>query len=364
MKKHFEPITAARNTSGGYQLLILDGHNSHCTYPFVSYAEQHKIIILCLPPHTTHALQPCDVSVFGPLQSAWGATVNEASRHNIVITKQNFLRYYSLARERALKSTTISASFEKTGIWPLNSSAIPTSAFKPSLTTSTEAASAVPLDLPSILEAIPEDLAGDQEHLSHASTPSSLPLSTTSAWSALSTLSAQSTSSTSSQYRISGLPSPLKHTASRDAFRKQNDSLFKIIVAVQHELEQKHAQIILLQSEVGALRRAQEAQRPRRKVYSTEPSGKACVLTDEESQTLLAREEFRKVIEGTEASSIFKSIKDRIQKEVQEAEDERKQREKGQREVERAAEKARRDAEKAAEKARKDAERAVEKERK
>lgn len=32
LEHDFEPVTAARNKSGGYQLLILDGHNSHTTY--------------------------------------------------------------------------------------------------------------------------------------------------------------------------------------------------------------------------------------------------------------------------------------------------------------------------------------------
>jgi hypothetical protein len=236
-----------------------------------------------------------------------------------------------------MKSTTISASFKKAGIWPLDAQAIPSSAFKPSLNTSTEAGSAVPLNLPTILEAVPEDPISLNMPIAHTSTPSSQPLLTTSVRSVLSTASARSnTSSTSSQsYCISGLPSWLKHTASRDAFQKQNNNLFKIIGTAQQELEQKHSQIILLQSEISTLCRAQEARRPKQKVYSTEPSGKAHVLTDEESQTLLAREEFRKVIEGTEALSIFKTIKDRIQKEVEEVEEGHKREEKECQEAER-----------------------------
>jgi hypothetical protein len=60
-----------------YRLLILDGHNSHCTFRFSHFAEQHHILILCLPSHTTHALQPCDVGVFGPLATYWAAEVSE-----------------------------------------------------------------------------------------------------------------------------------------------------------------------------------------------------------------------------------------------------------------------------------------------
>lgn len=73
MRKDFEPTTAQHNPDKLYRLLILDGHNSHCTYQFCKFAFDHNIIIICLPAHTTHALQPCDVGVFGPLASSWKA---------------------------------------------------------------------------------------------------------------------------------------------------------------------------------------------------------------------------------------------------------------------------------------------------
>ncbi|THU83056.1 CENP-B protein [Dendrothele bispora CBS 962.96] len=75
METDFEPAARARNPNNGYRLLILDGHNSHCTYRFLDFADRHDIIVLCLPAHTTHALQPCDVGVFGPLAQKWKALV-------------------------------------------------------------------------------------------------------------------------------------------------------------------------------------------------------------------------------------------------------------------------------------------------
>ena len=91
----FEPQTAARNVSQGYHLLILNGHNSHCTYEFCKFAESHKIIVICLPSHTTHVLQPCDVGVFGPLTSCWKSEVNTSSGQYITITKSNLIEHYS-----------------------------------------------------------------------------------------------------------------------------------------------------------------------------------------------------------------------------------------------------------------------------
>lgn len=77
-EKDFAPETAARlANSTDYRLLILDGHNSHCTFRFAHFGEQNRIIILCLPSHTTHALQPCDVGVFGPLATLWSKQVSK-----------------------------------------------------------------------------------------------------------------------------------------------------------------------------------------------------------------------------------------------------------------------------------------------
>ena len=61
--KVFEPYTASR-TTGGYRLLILDGHGSHATAGFDRFCMEKKIIPLYMPPHSSHLLQPLDVSCF------------------------------------------------------------------------------------------------------------------------------------------------------------------------------------------------------------------------------------------------------------------------------------------------------------
>jgi hypothetical protein len=63
--KYFERFSAKRQ-QGVYRLLILDNHDSHITIEFLSYAEEHKIIVYFLPPYATHFLQPLDVVVFQP----------------------------------------------------------------------------------------------------------------------------------------------------------------------------------------------------------------------------------------------------------------------------------------------------------
>ncbi len=45
-----------------YRLLILDAHGSHVNMKFLEYCHTHRILVAVLPPHSTHRLQPLDVS--------------------------------------------------------------------------------------------------------------------------------------------------------------------------------------------------------------------------------------------------------------------------------------------------------------
>jgi hypothetical protein len=146
LEQDFEPNTRPQ-TPDDYCLLILDGHNSHCTYPFIKFSAQHHIVIICIPSHTTHALQPCDIGVFGPLAHAWKSQVTQASKDNISITKDNLLCYYHTAQSAALKPSTIHSAFRKTGIYPFNRDAILLSAFEPAKNTTTLATQLMPAQL-------------------------------------------------------------------------------------------------------------------------------------------------------------------------------------------------------------------------
>ena len=54
-----------------YQLLIVDRHCSYVNLLFLDYAERHRIIVLILPPHSTHRSQLLDVGLFSPLSKAY-----------------------------------------------------------------------------------------------------------------------------------------------------------------------------------------------------------------------------------------------------------------------------------------------------
>jgi hypothetical protein len=61
-------------------LLILDGNESHHSTEFELHCKQNNIIILCMPPHSSHLLQSLDVGCFGPLKQAYGRQVEDLMR--------------------------------------------------------------------------------------------------------------------------------------------------------------------------------------------------------------------------------------------------------------------------------------------
>jgi hypothetical protein len=50
------------------QLLIMDGHGSHVTLEAISQAKEINLDIITLPSHTSHVLQPLDVSCLKPFK--------------------------------------------------------------------------------------------------------------------------------------------------------------------------------------------------------------------------------------------------------------------------------------------------------
>lgn len=97
--QHFDKHTATQ-AIGQYRLLIMDGHSSHASLQFVKYCQDHKIIPLCLPPHSTHELQPLDVGVFGPLATRYRQLISEGSIFGARrIDNLQFLLIYQQARQ-------------------------------------------------------------------------------------------------------------------------------------------------------------------------------------------------------------------------------------------------------------------------
>jgi hypothetical protein len=71
-------------------LLLLDGHTSHSkNLAAIELARANGVIILQLPGHTTHRLQPLDVSIFGPLETYYNQAVEKWMRESSNFVKRN-----------------------------------------------------------------------------------------------------------------------------------------------------------------------------------------------------------------------------------------------------------------------------------
>lgn len=46
-------------------LVIMDNLSAHMPIEAIEMGQKNHVIVLCLPPNTTHALQPLDVVTFG-----------------------------------------------------------------------------------------------------------------------------------------------------------------------------------------------------------------------------------------------------------------------------------------------------------
>jgi hypothetical protein len=118
--QHFERHTASRK-SGGWRLLVLDGHESHLTAQFTTFCAGKNIITLCMPPHSSHLLQPLDVACFAPLKKAYGREIGELMASHIHhVTKVEFLASFVKAHNAALSKENIQAGFRGAGIVPLD----------------------------------------------------------------------------------------------------------------------------------------------------------------------------------------------------------------------------------------------------
>ncbi|XP_078659034.1 uncharacterized protein LOC144904194 [Branchiostoma floridae x Branchiostoma belcheri] len=109
-------------------LLLMDQHSSHLTANAIDTAVANDVILMGLPPHTSHFLQPLDAQggPFSKMKSTFEDVVNEMRlvRPNFFMTKSVFPKVYRVVREKSLSMSVIKTGFEKTGVFPVNESKV------------------------------------------------------------------------------------------------------------------------------------------------------------------------------------------------------------------------------------------------
>lgn len=136
--RHFVAFVNASVTNK--VLLILDGHSSHKNLEALEFAKANGVIMLCLPPHCTHRMQPTDVSFFGPLKAYYDREMATWMKNHPgrTVGLYQVASIFGKAYETAATVRNITSGFEKTGIYPLNPHIFPEDMYLPSEVTENE----------------------------------------------------------------------------------------------------------------------------------------------------------------------------------------------------------------------------------
>jgi hypothetical protein len=102
-------------------MLILNGYRSHLTPEFDYTYTKNNIILIYMPPYSSHLLQPLDIGCFAVLKQYYRQVVEQQMRLGFnYINKMNFLTVFPQARIVAYKAQSIQNSFIATGLVPFN----------------------------------------------------------------------------------------------------------------------------------------------------------------------------------------------------------------------------------------------------
>ncbi|KAJ8934038.1 hypothetical protein NQ314_013613 [Rhamnusium bicolor] len=113
-------------------LLIYDGHATHLSSNVVNLAKRENIVILKLPPHTSHLLQPLDLCLFKSLKVEWGQKLCTWQRNHsgMRIPKKEFCMLLGSVWAN-VKTEIIESGFRKASIVPFNRTVVPKEKFDP-----------------------------------------------------------------------------------------------------------------------------------------------------------------------------------------------------------------------------------------
>ena len=148
---HFLTVSGASKLNP--VLLLLDGHSTHVrNLSVINKARDNGVVIICLPPHCSHKMQPLDVSFMKPLSTYYNTEVTKWLRNHPGRTVSVFqlAQLLTPAFQKAATAQTAANGFRKTGLWPVNRDIFEDHEFAPSEPTN------MPLsESPSISSSVP-----------------------------------------------------------------------------------------------------------------------------------------------------------------------------------------------------------------
>lgn len=103
-------------------IFFFDNHPSHINFELFKWCKTRQIHCITFPPHTTHILQMCDTSIFGPAKQGWKKEIIEWKRSNgnKEVDEIEFVKILKNVNDKVLTSDKIINGFKGTGIFPFN----------------------------------------------------------------------------------------------------------------------------------------------------------------------------------------------------------------------------------------------------
>lgn len=103
-------------------ILLLDNHESHKYYPALEYASANNIIFLSFAPHTTHRMQPLDITVYGPIKTYFEQSVSSFQKAHAgrIINQADIAKLFCPAYLKGATTNNAVSGFVRPGIYPFN----------------------------------------------------------------------------------------------------------------------------------------------------------------------------------------------------------------------------------------------------